>query len=150
MIPMEILIDHMTLEDVSGVAVIEEECFTKPWSYQAFLSELSNTNAVTFVAIIEQEVVGFINAHFTLDEGYINNIAVTLTHRRKNIADMLIEKVISHGQSKELKFLTLEVRISNIPAIALYKKHGFVEVGMRKNFYEEPIEDAILMTRKFI
>ncbi len=144
-----LLIDNMTLEDVSGVTIVEEECFSQPWSYQAFLSELENDKAVTYIAIEDYEIVGFINAHFVLNEGYINNIAVTLTHRRKHTADMLIEKLVSLAIDKKLAFLTLEVRQSNEAAINLYKKHGFLEVGIRKDFYDQPKEDAILMTRKF-
>ncbi|MFZ2538622.1 MAG: ribosomal protein S18-alanine N-acetyltransferase [Oscillospiraceae bacterium] len=144
-----LLIDNMTLEDVSGVTIVEEECFAQPWSFQAFLSELENDKAVTYIAIEDYEVVGFINAHFVLNEGYVNNIAVTLTHRRKHIASMLIEKLVSFAIDKKLAFLTLEVRKSNETAIKLYEKHGFLEVGMRKDFYDQPQEDAILMTRKF-
>lgn len=144
-----VLIDKMTSEDISGVFIVEEECFSKPWSYQAFADELKNENSVSFVAIDEHEVVGFINSHFILDEGYINNVAVTLTHRRKGVADLLIKKLIKEAKEKKLSFLTLEVRVSNEAAIELYTKNGFIKVGERKNFYEAPIEDAILMTLEF-
>ena len=148
---MELLIDHMTVEDVSGVTVIEEECFPEqPWSYQAFLSELENPNAITLIAIAEHEVVGFINAHFIQGEGYINNIAVTFTHRREHIADMLIKKLYQNAKQQNLKFLTLEVRVTNTPAIELYTKHDFTRVGTRKNFYDKPQEDATLMTLKLV
>lgn len=144
---LELLLDYMTLEDVSGVTIIEEECFSQPWSYQAFLSELQNEHAVTLIAIADFEVVGFINARFLLDEGSINNIAVTLTHRRQHIANQLLQKLIDFAVEKQLASLTLEVRKSNETAIKLYQKHGFCEVGLRKNFYDQPTEDGILMTR---
>lgn len=146
---MDIIIDKMTSEDVSGVTIIEKECFTNPWSYDAFLSELENDKAITFVAIADHVVVGFINGRVMLDEGYINNVAVTKNYRRKNIADMLINKLIEFAKQKKLAFLTLEVRKSNQAGIELYKKHGFCEVGMRKNFYNKPSEDALLMTLNF-
>lgn len=144
-----LIIDNMTLADTSGVFLVEEECFTKPWSYQSFVNELENKNAVTLIAIENHEVVGFINAHFILNEGYINNIGVTFKSRRAGVADMLLKKLIQLAEKKALDFLTLEVRKSNEAAIELYTKNGFTKVGERRNFYDEPNEDAILMTLSF-
>lgn len=144
-----LIIDNMTLADTSGVFLVEEECFTKPWSCQSFVNELENKNAVTLIAIENHEVVGFINAHFILNEGYINNIGVTFKSRRAGVADMLLKKLIQLAEKKALDFLTLEVRKSNEAAIELYTKNGFTKVGERRNFYDEPNEDAILMTLSF-
>ena len=81
-----------------------------------------------------------------LDEGSLDNIAVSLDHRRHGVADALMDAAGAWGRARELSFITLEVRASNGPAIALYDKHGFVTVGRRTNYYEKPREDAILMT----
>ena len=86
-------------------------------------------------------------ARYVLDEGYISNVAVSPEHRRKGIADRLIRELMTRAGQLELAFVTLEVRESNAPAAELYKKHGFVKVGQRKNYYDLPKEDAILMTK---
>ena len=93
-------------------------------------------------------VLGYAGLQTVLDEGYINNVAVDEKFRRQGIADELIAAFVRFGQAR-LAFLTLEVRASNAPAIALYAKHGFVEVGRRKNYYDDPKEDALLMTLFF-
>lgn len=136
----------MEAQDVSGVFLIEEECFSEPWSYSAFLQELENPNAVTVIAIESKEVIGFINARFLLGEGSINNIAVTRRARGKGTGSQLLKAVIDRARQKGIIKLDLEVRQSNAAALALYSKHGFVEVGKRKGFYSKPTEDAILMT----
>ena len=84
-----------------------------------------------------------------LDEGYINNVAVREEYRKQGIASALLDVFIRFGKAHQLAFLTLEVRASNAAAIALYQKHGFEQVGRRKNYYEDPKEDAILMTLTF-
>ena len=81
-----------------------------------------------------------------LDEGYISNVAVSAGYRRQSVGDRLIDALVARGRDLRLSFLTLEVRRSNDPATALYAKHGFVPVGVRKNYYVKPKEDAILMT----
>lgn len=146
---MEIL--PMGSEHVSGVAAVSRECFSMPWSEKAIREELTSPLAVTFVAVEKESglpggVVGFINACFVMDEGYVNNIAVTERFRRKHTGTLLLEKMISCGKSRELAFLTLEVRVGNQPAIALYEAMGFLPVGRRKNFYQKPVEDAFLYT----
>lgn len=141
-----LIIDDMTAEDISGVCLVEEECFTQPWSYNAFLSELQNDTAVTLIAIDEKEVVGFVNARFLLGEGSINNIAVTARERRRHVGDSLMKALLSRASSTGILTLTLEVRASNKGAISFYRSYGFTEVGRRKSFYEQPLEDALLMT----
>lgn len=112
-------------------------------------NELWNDSAVVIVAEGEDgTVLGYAGLQTVLDEGYINNVAVAEAYRRQGVADELIAAFVRFGQAK-LAFLTLEVRASNAPAIALYAKHGFAEAGRRKNYYDDPKEDAILMTRNF-
>ena len=84
---------------------------------------------------------------YVLDEGYISNVAVSAEYRRQGIADALINKLCERAEELDLSFVTLEVRKSNDPAIALYSKYGFVPVGERKNYYEQPRENALLMTK---
>lgn len=141
-----IIIDDMKYEDVSGVCLVEEECFSQPWSYNAFLAELENEQAVTLVAIEDKEIIGFVNVHFLLGEGNINNIAVTKKARNKGTANALLKAVLERAHKEGVVKLNLEVRESNSGAAALYQKNGFCVVGKRKGFYEQPHEDAILMT----
>ena len=93
-------------------------------------------------------LLGYAGLHVVLDEGYIDNVAVDPACRRQGIADALIDTFVRFGAAR-LAFLTLEVRAGNAPAIALYEKHGFYEVGRRKGYYDDPKEDAILMTREW-
>lgn len=139
----------MTMEHIPQVAALERACFSRPWSEESLQSELWNDSAVIIVAESEDgSVLGYAGLQTVLDEGYITNVAVDNTYRRQGIADELIAAFVRFGQAK-LAFLTLEVRASNAPAIALYAKHGFVEVGRRKNYYDDPKEDALLMTLTF-
>ena len=139
----------MTEEHIPQIAALERACFSRPWSEDSLRGELWNEAAVIIGAEGEDgTVIGYAGLQTVLDEGYINNVAVDEKFRRQGVADELIAAFVRFGQAK-LAFLTLEVRASNEPAIALYAKHGFVEVGRRKNYYEDPREDAVLMTVYF-
>ena len=129
---------------------IENLCFPDPWS-RALLEELLYLpNAVSLAAVSEDGLVlGYTSAQTVLDEGYINNVAVRPEYRRQGVASALLEALRKRGEELRLSFLTLEVRASNIAAQALYAKHGYLEVGCRRNYYEHPKEDAILMTLEF-
>lgn len=131
---------------VDVIAAIEAECFSDPWPRETVAGQLSGPNHVFLVALDGETVVGYVGLMHVLDEGYISNVAVTARYRRQSIADRLIEALISRGMALGLSFLTLEVRQSNEPAKALYAKHGFLPVGLRKNYYVKPKEDAVLMT----
>lgn len=93
------------------------------------------------------EVVGYLGMERVLDEGYIDNVAVFPAHRRKGVASALLGALIAYGEKEGMAFLTLEVRPSNQGARALYEAHGFQQVGERKNFYQNPVENALLLTR---
>lgn len=139
----------MTAEHIPQVAALERACFSRPWSEEALQGELWNDSAVVIVAEGEDgSLLGYAGLQTVLDEGYINNVAVDPACRRQGVADELISAFVRFGAAK-LAFLTLEVRASNAPAIALYAKHGFEEVGRRKNYYDDPREDALLMTLTF-
>lgn len=139
----------MTAEHIPQIAQLERTCFSHPWSEELLLQELWNDASAVIVAEGENgTVLGYAGVNTVLDEGYINNVAVTPQFRRQGVADELIAALVRFGRAK-LAFLTLEVRASNAPAIALYAKHGFREAGRRKNYYDDPKEDAILMTLEF-
>lgn len=145
---MNITIEKMGELHIEQLAVIEKECFSTPWSENALREELENSYARFLVAVCDGEVSGYIGAHNILGEVYITNVAVSQKHRRKGMGEKLINSLISLCESENAEFITLEVRESNKPAINLYKKMKFKDVGKRKNFYENPREDAILMTYK--
>lgn len=139
----------MTAEHIPQVAEIERRCFSHPWSAQMLQEELWNDAAAVIIAESEDnQVLGYAGIQVVLDEGYITNIAVEQEYRRQGVADALLSAFVRFGRAK-LAFLTLEVRASNDPAISLYQKHGFQTVGRRKNYYDGPTEDAILMTLEF-
>ena len=139
----------MDKSHLAQVAAMERACFSNPWSEAMLAQELYNESVSLVVAEGEDgTVLGYAGLQTVLDEGYINNVAVDQRFRRQGVADELIAAFVRFGRAK-LAFLTLEVRSSNAPAIALYAKHGFREVGRRKNYYDDPREDAILMTLEF-
>lgn len=139
----------MDRSHLEGVAALERTCFSHPWSVEMLAEELYNETASFLVAEGEDgSVLGYAGLHVVLDEGYIDNVAVDPACRRQGIADALIDTFVRFGVAR-LAFLTLEVRAGNAPAIALYEKHGFYEVGRRKGYYDDPKEDAILMTREW-
>ncbi len=131
---------------IDGVVNVENECFQEPWSRKSIEEQLLNPNAVYFVLEEDGEVAGYAGMWQILDEGDINNIGVLLKKRRKGYGDMLLEKLIAYMEENELSCLNLEVRASNYAAISLYKKHGFYETGVRKNYYQGR-EDALLFRR---
>ena len=147
---LHVRIVPMTADHLDEVAELERICFSTPWSRNMLAEELDNYLSAFLVALDDNDkVVGYAGLQAVLDEGYINNVAVRSQFRKNGVASALLDVFIRFAQAQELAFLTLEVRASNEAAIALYKKHGFEEVGRRKNYYEDPKEDALLMTRYF-
>lgn len=146
---MEYNIVPMDRSHIEQIAALERECFSTPWS-EAMLTEALFDSQASFIVAESEEggVLGYAGLQVVLDEGYIDNIAVEPNARRHGVADELLDVFCRFGEAN-LAFLTLEVRASNAPAIALYRKHGFEEAGRRKNYYTKPTEDAIIMTRYF-
>ncbi|MCI7369622.1 MAG: ribosomal protein S18-alanine N-acetyltransferase [Firmicutes bacterium] len=145
---MHFEIADVSLEHIAEINELEKLCFSLPWSRQALISQLPDDMHMFIAAIGDDgQVLGYVGMMYVLDEGYISNVAVSPEHRRLGIADTLINALIDRANEKDLSFVTLEVRKSNVPAIELYIKNGFSEVGRRKNYYTKPTEDAILMTR---
>ena len=144
----EIEIEPMKKEDAKAIAKIEKQCFSKPWSKEGIEAELSNETAHFFVAKKLGNVCGYIGMHIILDECYIANVAVSPKWQKSRIGYALAQKAISVAEEKECRFVSLEVRKSNTPAISLYEKCGFIPMGERKNFYSEPTENALIMTKE--
>jgi len=134
----------MTFEDVKTVAQIEKECFSLPWSEASFEDSLAREDTV-FLVCEDLDVVGYIGMYLSFEEGEITNVAVTPSYRQRGCGNLLIQAIKEEAKARAAESVILEVRVSNVPAISLYKKHGFEEIGIRKNFYEHPSEDAIIM-----
>ena len=146
---MNYKIVSMDRSHIPEIAGLEKLCFAEPWSEKLLEDALYDPQASFLVAEDEMgRVLGYAGLHAVLDEGYIDNVAVRPDARGQGVASALLEVFCRFGQA-HLSFLTLEVRAGNGPAIQLYLKHGFEQVGRRKNYYQRPREDAILMTREF-
>ena len=140
----------MTADHLDEVAELERICFSMPWSRKMLAEELDNALSAFLVALDEEgQVAGYAGLQVVLDEGYITNVAVRPDCRRRGVAGKLLQVFLDFARGNRLAFLTLEVRASNYDAIALYGSRGFRSVGRRKNYYEHPKEDALIMTREF-
>ena len=147
---MKVQIVPMNGDHLDEVAELERVCFPDPWSRNMLKEELENDLAAFLVALDGQgAVAGYAGLQVVLDEGYILNVAVRPDCRRQGVAGQLLQVFLDFAQGNRLAFLTLEVRASNYDAIALYGSRGFRSVGRRKNYYERPREDAVIMTREF-
>ncbi|MBQ7071108.1 MAG: ribosomal protein S18-alanine N-acetyltransferase [Ruminococcus sp.] len=143
---MSVRIRPMVLADCEAVAAIEKECFSQPWSRQEFENQLTLSIARTYVCDEDGLVIGFINVWVVEGEINLNNIALTEKSRGRGLGRALIEYMENNEQAERCN---LEVRVSNERAIGLYRSLGFEEVGLRKGFYSEPTEDALLMTKRY-
>lgn len=141
-----ITIEKMKEGDATEFARIDRECFSVPWSEKAFSDEYNNDVAEYFAAHCDGECVGYIG-FWDVGSGDITNVAVCEKYRRRGIGGMLINAVINSAEEKGLSALTLEVRKSNTAARSLYEKYGFEEIGLRKRYYRDNNEDAIIMSR---
>lgn len=134
----------MAERHLAALAEIEKACFHAPWSENMLREELGK--GLFLVAERDGQAVGYVGCQTVLDEGYITNVAVSPDCRRQGIGRALIAELVSRARAQNLAFVTLEARASNAPALALYEGAGFGRVGVRKNFYTAPTEDAVLMT----
>ena len=137
---------RMNESHVSAVAELERQNFSEPWPEIAVRSELTNKLALWLVALEGDTVVGYVGSQTVLQEADMMNIAVSESHRRRGIARMLVEELIRQLDAYQL---TLEVRASNAGAIALYDSLGFTQVGLRKNYYHKPKEDALILRKEW-
>lgn len=138
-------IRDVTSKDIERIVELERACFSLPWTARQLETQLRPDHV--FLAACEGgELVGYVGLEYVLDEGYISNVAVSPEQRRRGTAQALLCELERRARALGLGFLTLEVRQGNAPARALYEKSGYKTVGRRKNYYQNPREDAILMT----
>ncbi|MBE5853527.1 MAG: ribosomal-protein-alanine N-acetyltransferase [Lachnospiraceae bacterium] len=144
------IIRPMELRDVEAVVEIEKICFTMPWSEKSYRDTLANGNALYLVAETEdtKEIVGMCGVFKMIDEGDISNVAVHPDYRRKKIAKQMMEELLIRGEKFGIGAFTLEVRAGNKAAIKLYENLGFRTEGVRKRFYDKPVEDALIMWKR--
>ena len=142
-----ITIRRMQPSDLPQVCDIEKENFSLPWSEKSFSDSMERNDTVFLVALADDEIAGYIGCYCIAGEGEITNVAVKSSCRRNGIGGMLLEKLYEEGALLDTQEFFLEVRESNEAAIALYSRQGFVKEGIRKNFYEQPVENALIMWR---
>ena len=142
---MSIIYRRMTLEDVPQVHAIELKTFHTPWTYQSFVDEMTTNKCARYIVAEEDgHVLGYAGAWLIFDEGHITNIAVDEAHRGRGIGAGVTHALMQYAANMGVQYMTLEVRRSNLVAQSLYKKMGFIELGVRKRYYEDNGEDAYL------
>ena len=147
---MEYRIRDAGAEDLDALQEMEEACFSLPWTREQLCGQLPDEQHEFLVAEAENgDMLGYIGMMAVLDEGYISNVAAAPSARRRGIGRALLKEMLRRAETRRLAFVTLEVRESNEGAIALYAREGFSVVGRRRNYYEHPREDALLMTKFF-
>ena len=143
------IITQMNETHVPEIAELERICFNDPWSENSIASELNNRLSLWFVALDGERVVGYVGSQTVLGETDMMNIAVHPDYRNQKIASSLIDVLVQGLSEHNSHSLMLEVRESNHPAIALYRKHGFEEVGIRRNYYRNPKENALILRKEW-
>lgn len=141
----EIVIRKMQKSDLQEVCKIEKDNFSLPWSERSFIESMERNDTVFLTALAGEEVAGYIGCYCIAGTGEITNVAVKDTCRRRGIGAMLLEGLYKAGETLDTREFFLEVRESNEAAISLYSRQGFVKEGIRKNFYEKPVENAVIM-----
>ena len=139
------MITTMNATHVSQVAELEKLCFSDPWSEKSVASELNNPLSLWLVALEGERLAGYVGSQTVLDETDMMNIAVHPDYRRCGVARQLVEELVAGLKRRGSRCLTLEVRASNDPARKLYEKLGFQQIGLRKNYYRNPREDALIL-----
>lgn len=145
---MDLIVRQAEERDIKPMAEMDILCFSAPWSEASFEKEIKENHlAFYIVAEIGGVMVGYAGLWCIVDEGHITNVAVHPDYRRRGIGEALVSVLLKHTTGNGILSHTLEVRASNEPAIALYRKFGFEPAGLRKNYYEDNGEDAIIMWR---
>ncbi len=141
-------IHEMRSEDVEAVSVLEAKAFSMPWSAKAFAQLIEDSKSLYLVAELDGEIVGCCGVTNICGDGDINNVVVAGKQQGRGIAQALLQELLKRGEERGIENFTLEVRVSNAPAIHIYEKLGFVSEGIRPRFYEKPVEDAMIMWKR--
>ena len=138
-------IQKATLDNVNEMLKIEKKAFVSHWSKQSFIDEFGAENGHYIAAVDNGKIIGYSGFRYVLDEGHITTLAVQKKSRKKGIGTKLIAQLIEDAKKHGLKKLFLEVRQSNVPAQKIYKKLGFKVLDRRREYYQHPVEDALVM-----
>ncbi len=144
----QIVIRKMQQEDLPKVCEIEKDNFSLPWSENSFSESMERNDTIFLTALVDDQVAGYVGCYCIAGEGEITNVAVKDTYRRMGIGGKLLEKLYEEAAALDCREFLLEVRESNEAAIGLYTRQGFVKEGIRKNFYEQPVENAVIMWKR--
>lgn len=145
------MIEYLLMNEthIFQIAELEKICFSDPWSVNSITTELNSPLSLWIVAVEGESVVGYVGSQTVLGWADMMNLAVAPDYRRRGIGEELVKQLVCHLQNNEATCLTLEVRVNNKPAIALYEKMGFCEVGRRPNYYHSPREDALILRKEW-
>lgn len=141
-------IRKMQEQDAAAVAAIEKENFSRPWTEDGFLGAIKKENTCYLCAFVDEVLVGYIGMWIAVDEGEITNVSVKKEYQGQKIGGKLMEELLQKGEEEGVTAYFLEVRSSNQAAITLYSHYGFEQAGVRKKFYEDPVEDGIVMCKR--
>lgn len=145
-----VIVRNMQLSDAEGIAALERAAFSDAWTEKGIIDTFHQQQAFTVVAEMDEQIVGYCIVYYVLDEGEIARIAVSDSCRRQGVGRAVLNEVNNICLQKGISRILLDVRESNDVARAFYKQYGFVEDGMRKNFYDMPKEHAVLMSKDIV
>ncbi len=151
---MTLLIEPMRREDLPAVLAIEVASFARPWTEEMFENELARGDISEILVARDSEagnpppIAGYLCVWVVGEEMHINNVAVNPRRRRRGIGAALLEAALDHGRLRRARRAFLEVRASNVTAQSLYRRFGFQAAGIRKRYYDQPVEDAVVMVRE--
>lgn len=145
------MIEYLLMNEshILPISELEKRCFSDPWSVNSITSELNNPLSLWVVAMDGDNLAGYVGSQTVLGWADMMNLAVAPEYRRLGIGEKLVAQLVKRLRDNQATCLTLEVRVSNSPAIALYQKMGFTEVGRRPNYYHNPKEDALILRKEF-
>lgn len=144
----ELIISYADKSDAYQISLLEKECFSMPWSEASLIESIEKDYSVFIKAVQDEKIVGYVGMYKTYEEGDITNIAVLRKYRNQGIGIKLLEYLFCECRKQKITSIMLEVRKSNATAVRLYARAGFIHIGERKNFYEKPVEDAIIMKKE--
>jgi len=137
---------YMREEDIDQVLEVEHASFTLPWSREAFYNELHNNKFAVYIVLEHEErIIGYCGVWIVVDEAHVTNVAILPAYRGRKLGEAMMRKLMSVSREMGAKRMTLEVRVSNHIAQSLYRKMGFQNGGIRKNYYSDNLEDALVM-----